>query len=68
MAWVTGGKHFGAYTYEHWFDDDNKDFTIEYDKNTDDFPDNILSLRPLTKKSSMLLKNFTVWKQKTVNQ
>ena len=22
MAWVTGGKHFGQYTYEHWFDDD----------------------------------------------
>ena len=20
MAWVTGGKHFGQYTYEHWFD------------------------------------------------
>jgi len=22
MAWVTGGKHFGQYTYEHWFDED----------------------------------------------
>jgi len=22
MAWVIGGKHFGQYTYEHWFDDD----------------------------------------------
>ena len=22
MAWVTGGKHFGQYTYEHWFDDE----------------------------------------------
>jgi hypothetical protein len=20
MAWVFGGKHFGQYTYEHWFD------------------------------------------------
>ena len=20
MAFVTGGKHFGQYTYEHWFD------------------------------------------------
>ena len=20
MAWVIGGKHFGQYTYEHWFD------------------------------------------------
>jgi len=20
MAWVFGGKHFGEYTYEHWFD------------------------------------------------
>ena len=22
MAWVFGGKKFGQYTYEHWFDDD----------------------------------------------
>jgi uncharacterized damage-inducible protein DinB len=22
MAWVFGGKHFGEYTYEHWFDDE----------------------------------------------
>ena len=22
MAWVMGGKHFGQYTYEHWFDED----------------------------------------------
>ena len=22
MAWVIGGKHFGQYTYEHWFDDE----------------------------------------------
>ena len=20
MAFVTGGKHFGQYTYEHWYD------------------------------------------------
>ena len=20
MAFLTGGKHFGQYTYEHWFD------------------------------------------------
>ena len=25
MAWVTGGKHFGQYTYEHWFDDEYED-------------------------------------------
>jgi len=25
MAWVIGGKHFGQYTYEHWFDDEFKD-------------------------------------------
>jgi hypothetical protein len=25
MAWVIGGKHFGQYTYEHWFDDDFED-------------------------------------------
>ena len=24
MAWLTGGKHFGQYTYEHWFDDELK--------------------------------------------
>jgi uncharacterized damage-inducible protein DinB len=22
MAWVIGGKHFGQYTYDHWFDND----------------------------------------------
>jgi hypothetical protein len=22
MAWVFGGKHFGQYTHEHWFDDE----------------------------------------------
>jgi len=26
MAWVFGGKHFGQYTYEHWFDDDYNEF------------------------------------------
>jgi len=25
MAWVIGGKHFGQYTYEHWFDDEYED-------------------------------------------
>ena len=25
MAWVFGGKKFGQYTYEHWFDDDFED-------------------------------------------
>ncbi|MCL2244901.1 MAG: hypothetical protein FWC03_10620 [Treponema sp.] len=25
MAWVFGGKKFGQYTYEHWFDDDEYD-------------------------------------------
>jgi len=23
MAWVTGGKKFGQYTYDHWFDNDD---------------------------------------------
>ena len=27
MAYVIGGKHFGQYTYEHWFDHEYKDFT-----------------------------------------
>jgi hypothetical protein len=22
MAWLLDGRHFGGYTYEHWFDDD----------------------------------------------
>jgi uncharacterized damage-inducible protein DinB len=26
MAWVFGGKHYGQYTYEHWFDDDYDEF------------------------------------------
>lgn len=25
MAWVFGGKKFGQYTYEHWFDDENNE-------------------------------------------
>ena len=25
MAYVTGGKHFGQYTYEHWFDHEYED-------------------------------------------
>jgi hypothetical protein len=25
MAWIFGGKHFGQYTYEHWFDDEYSD-------------------------------------------
>ena len=24
MAYVTGGKHFGQYTYEHWYDHEYK--------------------------------------------
>jgi len=31
MAYVNGGKHFGQYTYEHWFDheyENKKDLTI----------------------------------------
>ena len=25
MAFITGGKHFGQYTYEHWYDDEYGD-------------------------------------------
>jgi hypothetical protein len=25
MAFVTGGKHFGQYTYEHWFDHEHEE-------------------------------------------
>jgi len=25
MAYVPGGKHFGQYTYEHWYDHEYKD-------------------------------------------
>jgi hypothetical protein len=37
MAWVIGGKHFGEYTYQHWFDDehesdDNKDTAQSHEK------------------------------------
>ena len=31
MGYVNGGKHFGQYTYEHWFDheyENKKDFTV----------------------------------------
>ena len=31
MAYVNGGKHFGQYTYEHWFDyeyENKKDLTV----------------------------------------
>ena len=34
MAIVTGGKHFGQYTYEHWFDEDDEEKEAEKnDKN-----------------------------------
>jgi hypothetical protein len=23
MAWIFNGKHFGGYTFEHWFDEDD---------------------------------------------
>jgi len=29
MAWVFGGKHFGQYTYEHWFDDEYNDVKVD---------------------------------------
>jgi hypothetical protein len=29
MAWILDGKHFGGYTYEHWFDDDTAPDTGE---------------------------------------
>jgi hypothetical protein len=29
MAWLLEGKHFGGYTYAHWFDDDTSPGTGE---------------------------------------
>jgi hypothetical protein len=29
MAWIFDGKHFGGYTYEHWFDEDSAPDTGE---------------------------------------
>ena len=29
MAWVIGGKHFGQYTYDHWFDDYYNELQIQ---------------------------------------
>jgi hypothetical protein len=23
MAWIFNGKHFGGYTFDHWFDEDD---------------------------------------------
>jgi hypothetical protein len=31
MAWIFNGKHFGGYTFEHWFDDDAKSGADEQD-------------------------------------
>ena len=31
MAFVTGGKHFGQYTYEHWYDDEYGNKKILFD-------------------------------------
>ena len=25
MAWLTGGKKFGQYTYDHWYDNDDEE-------------------------------------------
>ena len=59
MAWVFGGKHFGQFTYEHWFDDEytevktqnaaqekiiNNDF--EKDEVTPDPDDNTVPHKP----------------------
>ena len=29
MAFVTGGKHFGQYTFEHWFDHEYSEYMSE---------------------------------------
>jgi len=33
MAIVIGGKHFGEYTYEHWFDHEYGDETDNVEQN-----------------------------------
>jgi hypothetical protein len=35
MAWVIGGNHFGEYTYQHWFDDENENSDPMIDDNKD---------------------------------
>jgi hypothetical protein len=34
MAWIFDGKHFGGYTYEHWFDEDSAPDTENPDAET----------------------------------
>jgi len=52
MAFVTGGKHFGQYTYEHWFDD-------EYgNKGEKDMPKAGSSMK-------LILKNFRIVDEET---
>jgi len=54
MAWVIGGKHFGQYTYEHWFDDDFEEPKIDEDstqdkkrpESTENFNDSIIPNKP----------------------
>ena len=36
MAWVFGGKHFGQYTYEHWFDDEFNEIKAQEKNAADD--------------------------------
>jgi hypothetical protein len=36
MAWVVGGKHFGQYTYEHWFDDEFEEVKKHEDLTADE--------------------------------
>jgi len=44
MAIVIGGKHFGEYTYEHWFDheyEDTKTDNAEQCKTLNDEPEKL---------------------------
>ena len=38
MAFVTGGKHFGQYTYEHWYDREHEDKTPDKEDKKKEMP------------------------------
>jgi hypothetical protein len=47
MAWIFGGKHFGQYTYEHWFDDEYKDVkTGDAEQNKTKSRDSEIEIKP----------------------
>ena len=59
MAFITGGKHFGQYTYEHWYDHEYRNEDIEAEIKADGFPGEKLSDNEAGS-MRLILKNFHI--------